>query len=318
MSKACSTLLSSEFRNLYLQDTDVHDFYSLRCGWKMFDENHLTSSVRHYLRSESQALKLLINHKNVAQHLVEVGCGYGRYLNFSLELGLTYDGIDLVPWLPRLGTLRALQQGLINDGQNFCLHSGSVLELEKFLRLADIRRNQRRSLIFFPFNCFGNLAHLPETLAVLAETQNEICISTFKPDFPSTEARLAYYRSCGLQNLEVIPQDEGVLITSSEGLHSMVFHPTVLKEKLAMAGFSLQGQYELGEIGELYHFTKAENVNETTSYPAEILPLTQQGPLICLRQTFADCLKLPEHELITQGLTRSDLQALSELLELTR
>src|SRR5262245_65444863 len=89
---------------------DVRHFYEAGGGWNMFNSARLTPAVRHFLQQEKVVLDDLVRSQRIG-HLLEVGCGHGRFLKWARTQRLHYDGFEIVPWLADLAALRA---GLLN------------------------------------------------------------------------------------------------------------------------------------------------------------------------------------------------------------
>src|SRR4051812_2980476 len=85
---------------------NIETFYREANGWMMFDSNYLTSAVRDYLGAESVQLSLLASGQKPYDHFVEIGCGYGRFMEWSIAQNMRYDGLELVGWLADFGKNR--------------------------------------------------------------------------------------------------------------------------------------------------------------------------------------------------------------------
>ena len=84
----------------------IEQFYGERKGL----EENVPTLIFSLLRSEAYLTEeeevLLEAMMRGYSRLVEVGCGYGRYLNWAVSRGYDYLGLDIVPWLVELGQLR--------------------------------------------------------------------------------------------------------------------------------------------------------------------------------------------------------------------
>ena len=71
----------------------------------MFDARFLTKEVKVYLDDEEAFVEHVMS--SGYDYLVEVGCGYGRYLDWAMSRGYSYAGLDIVPWMVDIGRVRA-------------------------------------------------------------------------------------------------------------------------------------------------------------------------------------------------------------------
>lgn len=255
-----------------MRNEHVRQFYGDSLGWNMFDAKFLTPALEEFLDIESASLSEVFETHPQYNHLVEVGCGYGRYLNFALDRSLAYDGLDLVPWLINIGKIR------VQRAQGSCAHARCAvhnLSAEKLSALLDDPIANRRkwcSMVFFPFNCFGNIARLREVMETLQKAGSDVFISTFQLDAVTTELRKTYYANCGFRRLESRLCDQGVIITSEEGLHAYAYSQEFLTDLFAEYGFQCNSIELLGRIGIRYHFVKIP----VAAKPGEGIPVKEQ------------------------------------------
>src|SRR5262249_11449635 len=151
-------------------------------------------------------------------HLLEVGCGFGRFMKWALGQKLHYDGFEIVPWLADLAAMEARFLKANNPELRCRVHNHCVSEMENAFADAPDLPGQAR-LVFFPFNCFGNLADRDEVVAAIASHASHALVSSFQTSKAATEQRARYYTHCGFTNVTCQEDNKGILATAEEGLH---------------------------------------------------------------------------------------------------
>lgn len=271
--------MMDEMADAILSDDRVKHFYTHSLGWNMFDSKFLTPALEAFLEQESDVLAGVFQNQFSAQpgynHLVEVGCGYGRYLNWSLSRNLAYDGLDLVPWLIHIGEIRVARMRSLHPTSRCAVHNLPVEKLGFLLQDPMANRREWNTLVFFPFNCFGNIASVREVMKTLQQSGCDVYVSSFQLNETTTELRKQYYTNCGYRKLEVDRSDAGLKITSSEGLHAYAYSHEYLTGLFQEYGFHLTASESLGEIGVGYHFVKTPGLSETKS--KTILEMPEQA-----------------------------------------
>ena len=229
---------------------EISSFYGEDRGWLMFDAEKLTPEIKAYLEAEVVALGQVV-HQGGYKRLVEVGCGWGRYLDWALSGGLSYVGLDIVPWLIKMAELR-LTAARVKYQNPLC--SVHLHEAEKLAELPFLKRSGQETLVWFPFNCFGNVSKIDQVIDSLLSLGLDCAISTFKTDAVSTKARREYYESCGYRNLSTRIVRSGLIFNSEEGFHANAYNRAFLSDYFVRRGFSLRSDLDL-PVGYLMHFT---------------------------------------------------------------
>jgi hypothetical protein len=231
---------------------EVGQFYGERQGWVMFDARLLTPAIKTYLLSEAALLGQVM--KDSYDTLVEIGCGYARYLTWALQRNFAYVGLEIVPWLVDLAALRlATAKRRYPDAQcTVLLHPAE--EIASVLKDLHVLQSSRSAIAIFPFNCLGNVSRVDQVINSLKESNIDVLVSTFKTDAVSTKLRKNYYQECGFKNLNSRVVKRGLLMTSEEGFHALAYHSDYLIESFSKAGFALRAEHDLGAIGVAYHF----------------------------------------------------------------
>lgn len=224
-------------------DDDVRRFYT-GAGRRMFEERLMTAAIRAFLVEEERMVGRVMKVWG-RDHLVEVGCGPGRYLPWAVDAGYDYDGVDLVSELVEQGRHRFGSQ--TKRGR---LHVGTAEDLSCLF--ADLGVSPLRALVLFPFNCFGNLARVERAVRSLSATGAPALVSVFDASERATLLRMHYYRSLGCDDVEAQRVGEaGVLVTSKDGLNSYAYSTRFLTELFQRHGLLPSVMAGLGGIARL-------------------------------------------------------------------
>ena len=223
-------------------DREVQAFYVSGGGERMFDPARWTREVEAYVTGE---LAPLVRAGLELDHLVEVGCGPGLHLDWALEAGWHYDGIDLVE--PLLAQGRARVAGLAPSPRRRGFSRASGDALDDWWSAQGLAADL--VCVAFPFNCLGTVARPGAALAAAARTGAHIYVSVFATSAHATMCRLAYYARCGYSALQVARMAHGVLITSRDGLHSLAPEERVVSGWLQGTGYSLAARDPLASLG---------------------------------------------------------------------
>jgi hypothetical protein len=241
---------------------EIGQFYGERKGWKMFDSRSLTPEIRSYLNNETEFLGGIMARNY--DTLVEVGCGYGRYLEWALNRSYSYVGIDIVPWLVDLGQLRIEAARRKHAGADCKILLHPAEEIASLVRDLSLRLRDKKPLIFFPFNCLGNVSSFEAVLDSIQEAALPVVVSTFKTDALSTKIRKDYYRNCGFEQLNSRIMRQGLLMVSAEGFHAMAYHGDWLASAFHKRNFELKETFVDSSVGSIFKFEpeKETAVNE--------------------------------------------------------
>lgn len=234
-----------------LTDAVVETFYADNGGSRMFEPETLTPPVKAYLRVEARPLC----DEQPLDHLIEIGCGHGRHLRWAVERGLHYDGIDMVASLIEKG-LATLRE--VDPRSTRCkLHVGSVENLHTLWGAEGLDARRASTIVFFPFNCFGNLARPDRVASAIAATGARAFLSVFSPSLEAIGRRLEYYKRNQYTAITAWVRERGVLFTSAEGLRSWAYQPRYLEEIFAAVGYTLTRAVAMGPIAAGYLFSPA-------------------------------------------------------------
>jgi len=242
-----------------LEIHEIGQFYGERFGWRMFDARFLTKEVKVYLDDEEAFVEHVMS--SGYDYLVEVGCGYGRYLDWAMSRGYSYAGLDIVPWMVDIGRVRAENARASYGDQRCDVLINPAESLEDAIKKLEKDSPDAKFLVFFPFNSLGNISSLSQALESIEAVGVDFIVSTFKTDAKPTNYRLDYYRNCGYENLNSRLMRQGILIVSDEGFHAFAYNRDWLITMLQKHGFELTSSHEDGKIGRILYF-RYENRRE--------------------------------------------------------
>jgi hypothetical protein len=227
------------------------------------DESVYPHTVREFLDSERAALDAWLATRTT---LIEVGCMKGRHAEQALRAGKNYIGIDIEPsYVEAASTWLTCEERAGRYAKAFTLDATGLTSLRRMCP-ANILAN---SLIFLPFNSFGNMAQPLEVLNSLAEFGEAYLISTYDTSARTTEARQAYYAACNYDELSVSHSEAGVRFVARNGLNSVAYHPPHVFAMAEVARLPMAA-YQFCKIGALYSSTRPVVADE---HPLELTSL---------------------------------------------
>lgn len=225
----------------------------------MFDANLLTPEVKTYLSIESDwVVRMFTTHSNY-KHLIEIGCGYGRFLPWIVTNGLKYTGIDSVSWMIELAQLRyrSIDPNSLT-GSAKLIHA-TAENIETVIQQKDVEESSSQTLELFPFNCLGNILEQGQAIRGAANLKLDIMVSSFSPTEDSTLARMKYYSNCGYSHLNIQNSLNGIVITSEEGLRSLAANKDYYCHLFSKFGYHLVWEKNINNIADLYLFSLNKN-----------------------------------------------------------
>ena len=159
-----------------------HGFFS-RYGGAMQDTSLFTPAIGDYLAAEMVFVEQVMRERGL-NHLLEIGSGPGRYRQWANERGLHYDGIDFVRDLVHKaepyggGPLRSH------------VHYASADDLDRLFEREALHAADYKTLVLFPFNCFGNIAKNAKVIRHLATLELTAVVSTYQLTEDATNERM--------------------------------------------------------------------------------------------------------------------------------
>jgi len=223
------------------------NFYSSGRGDRLIDPNFFPVEISHFLKREKS---ILSSYGPSFDLLVEVGCMQGRYLGWAVKHKKRYIGIDIVNRYIEDGRKALFKLGLASQSYQFIL--GGAEHVDK-IDLKQYRVEKNRSILFFPFNSFGNIPNPLPVIKKLKETNLPFLISTYQTISEATSWRKQYYQNCGYKKITIINDEQGICFTSSDGLRSIAYHPEFLLNLFYANGISAQAT-NFCELGVMYNY----------------------------------------------------------------
>lgn len=220
-------------------------FYQAGAGDRLIDETAYPAAIMNYLAREEELLTAFADTFDV---LVEVGCMHGRALDWALKHQKGYVGLDITPRYIEQAITLASARGL---GQETCrfIH-GAAEQVDELLASVSFAQN-KRCLLYYPFNCFGNMAEAGPVLDGIRRAKHPYMIGTYWTTAEATADRLDYYRSCYQDAVEVQSGPSGVTFTTPDGLWTIAYHPGYLQSLFLEKGLSV-ALVTLSSLGVAY------------------------------------------------------------------
>ena len=201
-------------------------FYGTKDGNKLVDENNYPDSIKEYLKKEKELLEKYLEDYDL---LIEVGCMEGRNIDVALNMKKKYIGIDIIESYISIVNEMINKRGLNSISEAFCLDANYLKRLISLSRLY----KDSKSLIYFPFNSFGNMDNPNKVLSNFNYLYNsDFVIFTYDIDDYSNFEREKYYENCNYDNLRKEINEEGVRFISSNGLNTVAYDKEYLKRKV--------------------------------------------------------------------------------------
>lgn len=198
-------------------------FYENGLGDRLADPSKHPQNIIKFLQVEQQALDSITSSIDLT---IEVGCMYGLHLDWAISQKKRYLGIDIVERYIVAGRQMVAKRGLSQEDYRFVV--GDAEELAHVLEQQHL--GSERSLLFFPFNSFGNMLHVERVIASLHESNLPFLISSYQTTEDATKSREEYYTRCGYKDIRYSNSEKGVCFSSLDGLYSIAYHPAYLRK----------------------------------------------------------------------------------------
>lgn len=193
-------------------------FYGGGLGDRLVSPDVYPPLIHKFLVDEEAALERACRGQEL---LVEVGCMDGRSMDWAVERGLAYLGIDVVERYILEARERALRRGLSESRCRFSV--GASERLPALVDPASFGARPEATLLFFPFNSFGNMDDAAEVLEGVRGTGLPFLISTYPVTSEANACRESYYRNCRYRDLSVVRDGRGVVFLSPDGLRTFAY-----------------------------------------------------------------------------------------------
>lgn len=227
----------------------LKSFYESSVGNNIMEKKCFSEEINQYLEFEKCLLESIINKFNV---LVEIGCVKGRHLQWALDKGKYYVGIDIVN--QHILDAREVASSLNLDSSQYkvvCEQAENFYTILNNLNIDIDDKQKYNTLIYFPFNILGNVENFEQTIMSLKESNVDFYISAFKTDNFSTKIRKNYYNKCGCKDIIEIQDDTGIRFKSKEGLNTIAYFPNWLNQKFFEMDIKIK-TYEISKVGIAY------------------------------------------------------------------
>lgn len=225
----------------------MNNFYKSGLGTRLILEDNYPEEIHRYLIAELKLLGTIISDYKV---ITEVGCMHGRYTDYVLEHGCNYLGVDVVESYIKEGKRLAKQKSYNRSRCRFKCIDARHIHKEIFLKeMFGMHRSD--NLIFYPFNCIGNMMGIGDAIDSLIKLNSPFLICTYKTDNESTRVRFDYYYRCEYARLTCVRQDSGVLFTSNDGLNTIALDQNWLINAFMERGVTVY-PIPLSKIGVAY------------------------------------------------------------------
>ncbi len=216
-------------------DSSTKEFYEEGHGNPLINPLFFPPGVEGFLKKEELILLSIRDSFNL---LIEIGCMHGRYLNWAVAEKKTYIGIDIVSRFISEGRQKILELGLSSTDYQFI--EAKAEDIAELIQLGKINTKKVCSLLFFPFNSFGNMEDAAPVISVLKLSRLSFLISSYQTTEKANTCRKEYYSRCGYKGIRREINEKGVYFYSADGLRSVAYHPEHIKkvcetQNLAMA-----------------------------------------------------------------------------------
>lgn len=218
--------------DLAIEDQRESAFYERASGAKtIMTLANIPDDVLPLLQMESlTTFEAMVYFRSDA--LVELGCYDGRALEIARLLNVRYLGVDL-----NRRAIQKLRERIEREGMTE--RADTVVDDV----LHHIARDQgligSRALYLLPFNLLGNFHDPTRLLKPLAALNVAAVISVFGNSLEATRVRQTYYLKCGVQDLELHPQEDGMVFTGAEGFYSRSYTGSSFHSLLAECGLTI-------------------------------------------------------------------------------
>ncbi len=216
------------------------NFYHSDIAYKLTDPLSFTTDINTYLKQERELLLSLVGSFHT---IIEAGCTRGHYTQLITSIEKDYIGIDIA------ARQIADAKHIYKDNKRAAFLCDDIQNIgEVFIKN---RIPIEGSMLFFPFNCFGNLKEAAGVLAQVVALQIPFVIFTYANNSKSSIARSKYYQASGFDNLVPISEKGGTLFTHQSGLHTIAYNESWFKEIF----YLMQIKYRcipFGDIGKAY------------------------------------------------------------------
>ncbi len=219
----------------------AQQFYACGLGDRLVDELRYPAGIREFLSAER---RLLVALRPLFTTLVEIGCMDGRHVEWAATHQKRYLGVEPVARYAAAARHSIRRSKL--DPSRYRVVQGGGEDLETIVERQLTPRE--RSLLFFPFNSFGNASHPSAILNTLMRVARPVLISSYRPTQLATRVRAEYYERCGYHRLRQQSSSSCIRFVTDDGLNSVAYQPRYLRRLAADCGLELR-PVRFGRVG---------------------------------------------------------------------
>lgn len=196
----------------------TQQFYACGLGDRLLDPMRYPAEIVEYLQEEERIVTTIEDSFDL---LIEVGCVYGRYLDWAIAHKKSYIGIDIVERYVQDGRQILINRQLPTDTFSFIV--GDAETLGQIIQSDQLPVEPHRCLLLFPFNSFGNMSSAERVLQSLRTCNLPFIISSYQTTDYANASRHKYYESCEYRGMHMYHSEKGVRFTSPDGLNAIAY-----------------------------------------------------------------------------------------------
>ena len=178
-----------------------------------------------------------------------------RNLDVAINNKKGYIGIDIVPSYIEKSKkiIKEINPSIMCDA--YCLDAEKMKELKKMF----IRYKEYKSLIYFPFNSFGNMNNPYNVINNFIHLEeSDFIIFSYGTDEKSTDERMKYYENCNYKNLKYSSSNKGVRFYSDDGLNTIAYSKDYIEQMIKETSKLKVKTRKFEKIGVYYYINSKE------------------------------------------------------------
>lgn len=221
-------------RSIYLDDE----------GIRLMRPEYFTAGVRRFHDLEKLFYLDLLGDEKYSL-IIEVGCSSYRLIGVKPPC-CDYLGVDINP--PKERRLPQKRGAVIQCEANRFFNKNAFLN-----RVA--QKYSGRVLCILPFNFLGTMDSPLQFLKNVCQAPFDLALSVFGTEEIATDARLEYYRLCGIEVQNISQTHQFVRLDCTNSFKAFAFEPEFLKAVIQADGYRVR-EFEYHDICNFIHFEK--------------------------------------------------------------